>query len=208
MEFWNSELTEESWKRLIELRGEIGFVLIGGWAVYLYSRLHKSRDIDIIIDYGALNELRGKYAINKNDRLHKYEIKLEKFDIDIYLPNYSRLTIPAEDILSDYKKEVDGFAVPIPEVLLALKLGAMKDRVNSLKGSKDQIDVLGLLFYSGIDLALFSGIMKKYGLTDYLRDLQRLLRTFDKDMLKYVNLNEKSFSELKRKRLEEIGRLV
>jgi hypothetical protein len=155
-----------------------------------------------------LNELKGRYIINKNEKLHKYEIKLEKFDIDIYLPNYSRLTIPAEDILSDYKKEIGGFAVPIPEALLILKLGAMKDRLNSLKGSKDQIDVLSLLFYSGIDLALFSKILEKYGFTNYLHDLQGLLKTFDKEMLKYINLNEKSFSKLKKKRLGEIDRLI
>lgn len=208
MEFWNSELTEESWNKLVELREEADFVLIGGWAVYLYSKLHKSKDIDIIIDYDVLGELKARYAIEKNDRLSKYEIKLEKFDIDVYLPGYSRLTIPAEDILSDYKRELDGFVVPTPEALLTLKLGALIERRDSIKGSKDQIDALGMLFYSGIDLNRLDKILKRYGLGDYFRVLQNLLRTFDKDMLKYLNLNEKSYSKLKREGLEGIGKML
>ena len=208
MEFWNSELTEESWNKLVELREEADFVLIGGWAVYLYSKLHKSKDIDIIIDYDVLGELKARYAIEKNDRLSKYEIKLEKFDIDVYLPGYSRLTIPAEDILSDYKRELDGFVVPTPEALLTLKLGSLIERRDSIKGSKDQIDALGMLFYSGIDLNRLDKILKRYGLGDYFRVLQNLLRTFDKDMLKYLNLNEKSYSKLKREGLEGIGKML
>lgn len=53
-EFWNSDITEASWRGLQELKREIDFVLIGGWAVYLYSRLQKSKDIDVIVDYPAL----------------------------------------------------------------------------------------------------------------------------------------------------------
>jgi len=33
MEFWNDEIIEKSWKKLIELKSEISFVLIGGWTV-------------------------------------------------------------------------------------------------------------------------------------------------------------------------------
>jgi len=30
MEFWNDEIIEKSWEKLIELKNEIEFVLIGG----------------------------------------------------------------------------------------------------------------------------------------------------------------------------------
>jgi len=50
MEFWNNTLTEKSWKILQQLKKEnFDFVLIGGWAAYLWTKLHKSKDIDIVI---------------------------------------------------------------------------------------------------------------------------------------------------------------
>ena len=101
MEFWNDEITDKSWNKLVELKKEINFVLIGGWAVYLYTKLHKSKDIDIVIDYSSLRQLQVNYILNKNERLKKYEIKMnDGFDIDIYVPNYSRLAIPIKDIIS------------------------------------------------------------------------------------------------------------
>jgi len=71
MEFWNDEIIEKSWEKLIELKSEIEFVLIGGWAVYLYTKLHKSKDIDIIVDYDALRRLQADYVMGKNERLKK-----------------------------------------------------------------------------------------------------------------------------------------
>lgn len=53
-EFWNSEMTAASWDALQELNKEYEFTLIGGWAVYLYMRLQKSKDIDIVVDYPVL----------------------------------------------------------------------------------------------------------------------------------------------------------
>ena len=49
MQFWNEVLTEKSWNVLKDLNRErFDFILIGGWAVYLWARSHKSKDIDII----------------------------------------------------------------------------------------------------------------------------------------------------------------
>ncbi|MBI4139644.1 hypothetical protein HY483_01640, partial [Candidatus Woesearchaeota archaeon] len=69
MEFWNSDLTEKSWSILQDIQKEkFRFVLIGGWASYLWTKQHKSRDIDIIIpDYKELEILKKKYSLNKND---------------------------------------------------------------------------------------------------------------------------------------------
>lgn len=101
-EFWSELLTKASWEKLIELakNKDLNFVVIGGWAAYLWAGIHKSKDIDILVDHETLLRLRAMYTVEKNDRLNRYEIKLDKFDIDIYLPGYSRLALPAEEILA------------------------------------------------------------------------------------------------------------
>lgn len=204
MDFWNSDITEASWRGLQELRKEIDFVLIGGWAIYLYSKLQKSMDIDIIINYDALRALEGKYTLNKNARLKKYEIKMNRYDIDIYLPNYSIFPIPTKEIISKYSTHIEGFCVPIPEALMVLKLGAAVDRGKSAKGEKDAIDILGLLFYSQLDVSLLKKILSEYGLMAYTDVLISILNNFDRKSLNYLNLNENSFSKFKRKYIDEI----
>ncbi|MCL4364873.1 MAG: hypothetical protein M1569_02345 [Candidatus Marsarchaeota archaeon] len=204
MEFWNDAVTEESWKRLIELNKEIDMVLIGGWAIYLYTHLSKSKDIDIIVDYNSMRVLSQKYLVEKNDRLKTYEIKLEKFDIDIYLPKYSRLSPPPEDILSKYRNQKEGFTLPTPEALLLLKFSAFMERKSSIKGQKDAIDILGMLFYSGIDFKKMAEIKNTYKVKDLGRTIVSMLRTVDPNSYKYLNLNAKTFSEYKNKSWQQI----
>ena len=198
MEFWNSSITEESWNKLIEMRKEIDFVLIGGWAIYMYTKMHKSKDIDIIVDYQVFRKLSSVNVVQKNERLHKYEIKSGRFDIDIYLPKYSRLSLPAEDILEHLNRKVEGFMLPVPEALMILKLGAAADRRNSVKGEKDCVDVLSLLFFSDFDPKRFRGMLETYGNVEYARLLLDILKNADKHLIRYLNLNEKSFSVLRR----------
>ena len=64
-EFWNELVTQASWERLQELSKEIDFVLIGGWAAYLWTGKHKSKDIDIIVDYETLAEIAAKLPTGK-----------------------------------------------------------------------------------------------------------------------------------------------
>src|SRR3989344_8031754 len=118
MEYWNSQLTEKSWKLLQELVKKYNFILIGGWAVYLLTKQQKSKDIDIVVDIAELQKLKQENLI-KNDRLKKYEIKLEEIDVDIYLSYFSKLTIPAEEI-KNYSIKIEGLNVASPEALLIL----------------------------------------------------------------------------------------
>ncbi|MEK6936320.1 MAG: hypothetical protein AABW67_06030 [Nanoarchaeota archaeon] len=118
-EFWNSLLTEKSWKILHEIKHKYNFILIGGLAVYLLTRQQKSKDIDIVIDLTELKKF-DKNELRKNDNLKKYEIKNEEIDIDIYLEYYSKLNIPVEDI-KNYAVEIEGFRVLCPEALLISK---------------------------------------------------------------------------------------
>lgn len=143
--FYHDVIVERSWATLLELRKRYDFVLIGGWAAWLYTRGAKSRDIDIIVDYGELARLRCDYRVEKNERLTKYEIKADGFDIEIYVPYYSAtLAVPPEFVLGRAQTR-EGFRVPDPETLLALKLGAWSERRGSLKGSKDEADIRALL---------------------------------------------------------------
>ncbi|MBM3234622.1 hypothetical protein FJZ19_06035, partial [Candidatus Pacearchaeota archaeon] len=113
--FWNSLLTEESWKILQELKKSHNFILIGGWAVYMFTKQQKSKDIDIVVDINELQKFKPE-NLNKNDNLKKYEIKKQNIDIDIYLEHYSRLAIPVEDI-KKFAVEIEGFQVACPELL-------------------------------------------------------------------------------------------
>ncbi len=203
-EFWNSEITRASWEKLQELNKEFEFTLIGGWAVYLYTKLQKSKDIDVVVDYPVLRHLEGMYRLDKNERLHKYEVKLDLFYIDIYLPGYSRLTLPAKDLIGRYATHVEGFKVPTAEALLLLKLGAAADRLPSQKGAKDAIDLLGLLFYSGADVEKLKEIAVEHGLVGHVRLLGKILDEFRVENLKYLGLNKASFSKLRRKYAEII----
>ncbi len=203
MEFWNESLTKASWEKLTELSKEIKFILIGGWAAYLWTGLHKSKDIDIIADYDTLAYLNKKYDLNKNESLKKYEIKFDKFDVDIYLPHYSRLTIPAED-LKNYTAVVKGLTTLIPEAFLILKQGAEVERRHSIKGRKDAIDILTLLMYAPLDIKKYKEILMKYHKKDYIAELIFIINNFDNDDLQYLNIDFMKFKKWKKEMLSKL----
>lgn len=202
-QFWNSLLTEKSWKILHELKKRYSFIVIGGWAVYLLTRQQKSKDIDILVNILELAKFKTE-ELRKNDRLKKYEIKLNEIDLDIYVEYFSKFVIPAEE-LNKYTLRIDGFTVLSPEVLLILKQSAFKEREISVKGEKDKIDILSLLFFSGIDLSKYRGIIKKYSLDYFSDELKKILTNF-KDY-NYLNLHPKVFKIRKNKILAELRSL-
>ncbi|MEM2056082.1 MAG: hypothetical protein QXS30_00405, partial [Thermoplasmatales archaeon] len=99
MEFWSEIAIDRSFRILQELRKEIDFVLIGGWAVYFLTKALKSKDIDIIVDFKDLTKLKTSIGIQKNESLRKYEAEVEGVSVDIYVPYYSEFTVPPEEIL-------------------------------------------------------------------------------------------------------------
>ncbi len=175
-EYWNTLLTEKSWEALQELRKKYDFILIGGWAAYLLAKQQKSKDIDIVVSIKELEKLKQK-NITKNNRLKKYELKTGEIDIDIYVEHYSQLTIPPED-LKAYATSTQGFKVACPEALLILKQGAYNDREYSIKGEKDKLDILSLLFFTEIDLNKYKQLLKKYKLENYLAMLKNIIKNF------------------------------
>jgi len=202
-EFWNSLLTEKSWEILQKLNKNYNFILIGGWAVYLLTKQQKSKDIDIVIDITELKKFKQK-RLNKNNHLKKYEIKIEEIDIDIYLEYFSKLVIPVEDI-KNYILKTEGFTIICPELLLILKQAAYKDRKNSVKGEKDKIDLISLLFLSEINFDKYFKILKKYKIGFYLSDLKNLLVNFKNYLA--IGLNPREFKIEKNKILFKIKNL-
>lgn len=201
MEFWNDIMLEKSWNVLQKISKEFDFVLIGGWAVYLWTNSQKSRDIDLIVGYEALDYLRRSYILKKNDHLKRYEIVVDNVDIDVYLPYFSKLGIPAEEIVK-YKVKVKGFETIPPELLLILKQTAQIDRKNSIKGQKDKIDIINLLIKLDMDWEKYKEILKAYNLKGYKKELFRLVKTFD--MLEYTGMNPREYAVWKRKVLEYV----
>ena len=203
MEFWNSDITNESWKELLILSTKYNFILIGGWAIYLYTKLQKSRDIDMVVDYDQIKLLSVDFEMRKNPSLYRYEIKFQKFDIDVYTPFYSKLTVPPEDLINNYTL-IENTRVPRVEELLILKLGAFDDRMNSIKGQKDRLDITGLAFYSNIDYSRLKKLLNKYKRPFYIDLYVNAIAHIEKRLLPFLNLNESTYAKVKKKTLEKI----
>lgn len=201
MEYWHDLMTEKSWKILQGLKGKFSFVLIGGWATYLWTRSLKSKDIDIIVDFSVLDNLRNEYNLGKNDHLKKYEIQIEEIDIDIYIPFYSKLTIPVEDV----KKEIsyiEGFKVANKEILLILKQGAEESREMSEKGEKDRVDILSILFFCDFDFKRYLELLKKYNKEEYYSRLVSIIKKFQR--YEYFGMTPRQFKLKKNQILEKM----
>lgn len=193
MAYYHDLITEKSWIKLQELRKQYSFVLIGGWAVYLYTKGLKSRDIDFICGYEELEKLKNDYDLIKNNRLRKYEIHIGEFDIDIYVPFFSNLGIPVED-LQNMVESHEGFRVLCPESLLILKQKAYEDRGHSAKGRKDFIDIVSLL-KNGVDFKKYINLLKQYSLAKYSQNLINMLKSCRE--VPEIGLGAHTYSQLK-----------
>jgi len=206
MQFWSEILTKASWEKLISLNKEIDFILIGGWAAYLHTKIHKSKDIDIIVDYTTLNKLEQKYSLSKNTNLKKYEIKLEKFDIDIYVPYFSDLIIPVEDL----KKEttvINGIKTLKVEALLILKQGAEINRRNTIKGHKDTIDILTLILKTEVYWKNYIKLLKKYKKENLRDELIFIIKNFNDKNIKYLKITFNEFKKWKKEVLKKLKKI-
>lgn len=199
MEFWHNTITQKSFEVLKKIKAEYDFVLIGGWAIYLYSHSLKSKDIDIAIDFEQLEKIKEDFGIIKNERLKKYECKIDEIDIDIYVDFYSNPGLPAEEI-HKYTNSIEGFKIPKPEILLILKQKAFSERSASLKGQKDKIDIISLLNSVEFDFAWYMKLLKEYNQENYKADLINILKRTHE--VPELNLNKNTFAKFKRKLLK------
>jgi hypothetical protein len=198
VEFWHDVLIEKSWAVLLELRKRYEFILLGGWAVYLYTKALKSKDIDIIVDYNTLGLMGRELPLKKNERLKKYELLISDVEVDVYVPYFSNLGIPVEDVAAGIRV-LEGFKVPTPEVLLILKQAAEVERAGSVKGLKDRIDILALLIYSEIDFNTYLSLVNKYSLYSYRERLKNLVETADREFKELGITNPRQIRLLRKK---------
>lgn len=202
MEFYHNLITEKSFKFLQALRKDYDFILIGGWAVFLYAHSLKSKDIDIIIGYETLGKIKEKYEIFKNGHLKKYEIKLEEIDVDIYLPHYSDLGIEINKIEERTAKR-EGFIVPEMEILMLLKLYAWQSRIGSIKGQKDEIDIFGLALLEDFSWQNYSKSVAELNFGRYHHEFIKLLKSTKE--VKELNLNAQRMSKVRKEILAQLA---
>ena len=201
MEYWHDIITEKSWNVLQQIRKEFNFILIGGWAIYLYTKGFKSKDVEIIVDFETLNKIRKSHNLIKNDNLKKYEIKIDEIDIDIYVKNYSKLPLPIEEIEKN-TNSIEGFIIVKPEILLIAKQTAEINRKNTEKGIKDRIDIINLLIKGNINFNFYYELIKKYDLLDYRNTLINLIKDFNE--YDKLNLNPREYKLIKLNLLKEL----
>jgi len=194
-QYYHEIITQKSFLFLQELKKEYDFVLIGGWAVFLYSKALKSKDIDIIADYSTLAKMKEKYDVFKNERLKKYEIKTGEFDIDIYLDHYSDLGIGIGKITENATAR-GGFLVPKLELLFLLKLFAWKDRRGSGKGQKDELDIFSLASLPEFDWNYYRRVIKENNFQECGRLFVDLLKT--RREVRELAINAQKMSKLKK----------
>ena len=195
MAYYHDLVTRKSWEELQKLRHLLPFVLIGGWAAYLYTKALTSKDIDVLVDFDALTSLAEHYALVKNDRLKKYEAVREEVEIDIYLPHYSELGIPIEE-LREHTRSLEGFTVIAPEYLLALKFYTLTQRGRTPKGEKDFLDALALLQEGCAKMQAAREILVAHGHADAPRVFLALLS--ERTAVPELGLNAHAFAKLRR----------
>jgi hypothetical protein len=201
MTFYHNLITKKSFEILKQLHKKYDFILIGGWAVFFYTKALKSKDIDIVIGYSELEKLAHEFELIKNNRLKKYEIKIDEIDIDIYLPHFSNPGLPAEEVFQ-YSNNVEGFRIVQPEVLLILKQHIYGERKDSPKGQKDKLDIFSLLKLREFNWKFYKRLLKKYNRQDLFNQLKELLKSTHE--LKEIGLNQHQMSRLKKDILSAI----
>lgn len=201
MQFYNDVITQKSFAYLQSIRKKYKFILIGGWAVYLYSKSLKSKDIDIVIDYDVLAKIKETNEIFKNERLRKYEINTGNFDIDIYIPHYSEIGIEVGEI-KKHAVSRDGFDVPTLELLLLMKIFTWHNRRGSSKGQKDELDIFSLAFLPEFDWKKYLEFVKKFDFSKHHQEFLQLLKSTHS--IKELAINEQQMAKCRKKISEEI----
>ena len=209
MELWNLQAIEKSEKILNEIKKITDFVLIGGWATYLYTKSIKSTDIDIYINFDDFFKFQAHLSnkgifINYNKNLNKYEVKTEGIDIDIYTPHKCNLIVSCKEVFDKNLYEIiEGFKVIKIEYLILLKLKAEFNRKLTLKGFKDRCDILALI--DKADEKILNKLIKNYnGL--YL-ELIKVIKE-SKEEYNYAFQKEFNLRELKLKKQELLKELL
>ena len=197
MELWNEAIVDKSWRMLQYLRRKYDFVLIGGWAIYLYTKSLKSKDIDFVTSISELKNIGLEYTLHKNERLRKYEIKMGEIDVDIYVPYWSKLAVPPEDIIKN-AVSIENFKVVSPEHLLILKIDAEISRKNSIKGFKDRVDIIALLLSGYVNKDKLFHILRNLRMEYQIDELRRIIQMAYDEFLYLSIRNPREIKKIKK----------
>jgi hypothetical protein len=158
VEIWPEHITDKSWRVLREVVAKTNPVVIGGWAVHLWTGGPKSADIDLFVKDENLWKIGAR--VRKHPKPKKYHAVMEGVDIDIYTPGNCGLAIPANEVFEKrWFGLLKGFNVLLPEPLLILKCEAAATRWATRKGFKDRCDVLALLQLKELDLRMLRALL-------------------------------------------------
>jgi len=194
MNFYHNLITKKSWQTLKNLNKNIDFILIDGWAVFLYAETLKSKDIDIIINFDQLSQLKKSYSVYKNERLKKYEAVKDEVQIDIYLPHFSHLGIPVEDLINQFQS-YKGFKVLDINYLFVLKIYTLSQRQQSPKGRKDFIDLISLWLTKQIEAKKAKSLLKNYQMKTNLEVFFDILK--ENTHLPELDLSSHKFAKIR-----------
>jgi hypothetical protein len=117
-------------------------------------------------------------------------------EIDIYIPFYSHLGLPVED-LRKFAVGLEGFQTVEKEILAVLKQVALTGRKETVKGRKDLVDLVCLFRLPNFNWEKYQKVISKYGLAKSSATVvETLKRTTKMDEL---GLNVHQMAGLKRK---------
>jgi predicted nucleotidyltransferase len=189
---------------LAQKEHNFSFVLIGGWAVWVYSRYLKSKDIDIIIkpeDFFKLknffinlgfSETGGKH-LNKKGFVKLFED--DKIEIDVYTEKIAHTDVK-QILKNSVKKKINGIEINVASItdLFILKVIALLDRIGSAKGEKDISDLIALLeHYEKIDFNIVIADVGK----DKLKYIFKVIFSNYKITKKFYNIELGKYKKIK-----------
>jgi hypothetical protein len=86
--------------------------------------------------------------------------------------------------------------LPLPEILLILKIFTYTQRKGSLKGKKDELDIISLLRSGEINPDNFKKYLLEFNFEYLKKDLNSLISSLNE--VKELSINQKQFADLKR----------
>lgn len=163
-QYYNDAETGKSYALLVKLAKDVDFVLVGGWAVNLYTGMQRSKDLDIAIEPDGLDYFR-RYGIRDYGIGVKYSV-IDDVHVDLFINGVPirSASIPVKEMLSSPRR-INGIRVVDKNILVLLKLSGYF-RFDEIKSAKDVIDVVSLLFYAGIDMKAVKMLVDKYKVED------------------------------------------
>ncbi len=114
---------------------------------------------------------------------------------------FSDLGLPVEEI-KNYTQSLEGFIVPIPEVLLILKTITLTERKGTTKGKKDLVDIFSLLKGERINWRKYKELIEKYNLKEKEKELKNLVSL--QVAVPELNLLDHQISKLKKEILRNL----